>query len=61
MEWFDIFSEDGKWRTVYSKENGKYYRQYSIYWEKGGYLVPQARKRCTAAEYEKMKEHSTAR
>ena len=57
MEWFEIISEDGKWRTVYTKENDKYYRQHFTFWNKGGYFLPQARKRTTAAEYARMKEY----
>jgi hypothetical protein len=38
----------------YFEKDGKYYCQNQVWWEKGGYFVPQTAKRITKAEYEKM-------
>ena len=54
MKWFKIVGE--KCITTYTEDSGKYYRQYSIWWNTGGYFVPQARKRCTRKEFERMLE-----
>ena len=46
---------DNKSYTVYWEESGKYYRQNHTWWEKGGYAVPQLKKRISKTEFEKMK------
>lgn len=52
MTYFKV--QAGKSYTLYSEDNGKYYRQNVTWWEKGGYAVPQSKKRITKEEYERM-------
>ena len=56
MSTFTVQAEGSKSYTIYSQDNGKYYRQNMTWWETGGYCVPQARKVISKAEYERMKE-----
>ena len=54
-EYYKVVGDSGSY-TIYSKAfSGKCYRQHFNYWAKGGYDVPQSRKKCTSKEYEQMK------
>ncbi|MBQ6679513.1 MAG: hypothetical protein IJM76_05765 [Lachnospiraceae bacterium] len=53
---FKVTFENGKGYTIYSEENGRYYAQNSLWWEKGGYCIPQSRRRISKISYMVMRD-----
>ena len=45
--------------TNYTEENGEYYKQNMVWWDKGGYFIPQARKEITEEEYRRKANEDT--
>lgn len=54
MKRFKVMSENKKSFTIYTEENGKYFYQDCLWWEKGGYTVPQSKKKTNKKDFELM-------
>ena len=55
---FAIYANDSKSYTIYTDDNGKFYEQNMTWWERGGYCIPQTRKKITKARYLQMMKKS---
>ena len=55
---FAIYANDKKSYTVYTDDNGKFYEQNMTWWERGGYCIPQIRKKITKKRYMMMHEQA---
>lgn len=58
MKSFEVHWKDSKSYEIVSEENGKYYSQSMTWWKKGGYCIPQGRKRISKEKYLLMQKQA---
>ena len=54
MTLFVVQDDSSKSYAVFTEEDGKFYEQAMVWWDRGGYHIPQTRKKITKTRYSLM-------